>query len=165
MTNAIPSDSAYCLHYDDGMFLTANYMATEQRFFLTWNALQNRMLYTPGVLDGLAVAKRSDQTLSVESGGGFDRQGRFLLRTDGSPDLALPSGIVGPCFVHLAFPVKDQLTKQSQVKNLAALAQISASVEPPDDGLLLAEITVSAEGRIETVIDRRERARHRIAAG
>ncbi len=165
MPNAIPSDSAYCLDYGNGMLLTAEHMALEQRFFLTWNALQNRMLYTAGVLDGLAVDKKDEQTLTVASGGGFDAQGRFLLRTDGSPDLALPSGLAGSCFVHLSFPVKDQPPVMPSVKNLAASAQISASATPPDDGLLLAEITLTAQGRIETVIDRRDRARHRIAAG
>jgi len=71
MSAPIPSDIAVCIDYDDGLFLTPALMTLEQKFFLNWNALQNRMLYTAGVLEGLTVARDGD-FLRVASGAGFD---------------------------------------------------------------------------------------------
>ncbi|WP_448187952.1 hypothetical protein [Azospirillum sp. sgz301742] len=163
MSISIPADVAMCLHYYDGMFLTAQGMALEQRFFLGWLALQNRMLYTAGVLEGLEVTAAADgKSLSIASGGAFDTTGRFLVVTDGGAALSVPAGTATPCYVHLTFPANPPV--KGEQKNLAAVAQIGASETVADNGILLAQVTLNAAGTIVGIIDRREPARSRLPA-
>ncbi|UKJ73946.1 hypothetical protein [Azospirillum brasilense] len=164
MPASIPADATRCLHYGDGMFLTSALMTLEQRFLLNWNALQNRMLHTPGVLEGLAVAQGGGNCVTVGSGAGFDAMGRFLVLPGEGASLTVPGGSSAPCYVHLLFPDPVPVSEVATTMDLAASPRIGDMEEAPDNGVLLAEIRRDAAGAVAGVIDRRQPVRSRLPA-
>ncbi|ALJ34068.1 hypothetical protein D9623_01440 [Azospirillum brasilense] len=164
MPVSIPADATRCLHHGDGMFLTSGLMTLEQRFLLNWNALQNRLLYTPGVLEGLAVTHGGGNRLTVGSGAGFDAVGRFLVLPGEGASLTVPGGSSASCYIHLLFPDPAPVGKDGTTMDLAASSRIGDTDEVPDNGVLLAEIRRDAAGAVVGVIDRRQPVRSRLPA-
>ncbi|TWA69006.1 hypothetical protein FBZ82_105163 [Azospirillum brasilense] len=164
MPVSIPADITLCTHYGDGMLLTSELMTLEQRFFLNWNALQNRLLHTPGVLEGLAVTQGDGNQLSVGSGAGFDAVGRFLVLPGEGVSLTVPGGSSAPCYLHLLFPDPVPVSEFATTMNLAASPRVGDTEEAPGSGVLLAEIRRDAAGAVTGVIDRRQPVRSRLPA-
>lgn len=163
MPVSIPADATRCLHYGDGMFLTSDLMTLEQRFFLNWNALQNRLLYTPGVLEGLAVAHGGGNRLTVGCGAGFDAAGHFVVLPGDGASLTVPGGSSASCYVHLLWPDSPSVSQAGTTMDLAAAPRISEDAAP-ENGVLLAEIRRDAMGAVVEVIDRRQPVRSRLPA-
>ncbi|TWA84360.1 hypothetical protein FBZ83_105241 [Azospirillum brasilense] len=163
MPVSIPADATRCLHYGNGMFLTSDLMTLEQRFFLNWNALQNRMLYTPGVLEGLAVVHTGGDRLTVGCGAGFDAAGRFMVLPGDGAILTVPGGSSASCYVHLFWPDAPSVSRDGTTMDLAASLRIGEDAAP-ENGVLLAEIRRDSTGAVTEVIDRRQPVRSRLPA-
>ena len=164
MPVSIPADATLCVRYSEGLFLTSSLMTQEQRFFLNWNALQNRLLYTPGVLEGLAVAHGGGNSLTVGSGAGFDATGRFVVLPGDGASLTVPSDSSDPCYIHLLHPDPAPVSDDGMTTDLAASPRIGDTDSVPDNGVLLAEIRRDAAGTVVGVIDRRQPVRSRLPA-
>ncbi|WP_186072628.1 hypothetical protein [Burkholderia gladioli] len=149
----IPSTIAVRLNYQDGMFLTAQNMGTEQDYFSNWIRLQNRYLYTPGVLDGLVPTKQDD-TVQVTEGTGFDADGDFLVFPgDSNNVLPAASGLGNPYGVFLSYP--DAAPDKNSVTYDEAAVLKNAKLDDKSTGMiLLAKVTLEDNTtRIKTVED------------
>lgn len=151
MSNTIPADAAQHLNYQDGMFLTAQYMALEQNYFSTWFQLQNQYLFSPGVLNGMLVS-RQNNALVVSQGVAFDVNGNFLILPDnnGNP-VAVPPNPSNPFYVWAIYP--DISLQKTPVVNAAA--QLVAGSTAPANAVLLATVAVDSNYQITGVTDSR----------
>lgn len=159
MSMTIPADIAYRLSYTDGMFLTAELEACEQSYFARTIALQNAMLYTPGVLSGLAVSQATGNALSIEPGGGIDPSGNFLILpgSSGSP-LTVPTTAANPSLVYLVFPVAAQQSAgmAPNIVNLAGVPVLAgANAAAPANSIVLAQVALDGQGGVTGVVDMR----------
>jgi hypothetical protein len=156
-TPFIPSDVALCLSYTDGMFLTAQNMTMEQTYFWNWITWQNRFLYTPGVLSGLAVTLQGN-TLIVASGAAIDSIGEFLIFPDGSGNMMTPATGLGNTYgLYLAYPKKPVTTSQPNVVSTAAILQNGPASNDPSYGVILATVNLDPNnpGTIKGISDSR----------
>jgi len=168
MSTPIPSTLAYRLNYQDGMFLTAEQMALEQSYVLGMTALQNQLLFTPGVLTGLLVTNPSDNTLNIEAGAGFDEAGDFVVLPQGGGNvLSVPANAANPSTVYLVYPTAQQAAQNmpANTLNMAGIPQLLASAQPaPANSIVLAEISLSTAGGISAVTDKRVPVTSRLPA-
>ena len=152
----IPANTAYSVVYTDGTFLTSALMNQAQTYFVNWLQLQNQLLYTAGVLNGLVVSNPSGNSLAVSGGAGIDDLGRFVVLPDNSGALTVPTTATNPCYVGIVYPTAPQaVTGQSNVWNMAGtlvLANTKAGL--PAHSLPLAQIAM-ANGAITGVTDQR----------
>lgn len=164
-TPVIPANVAYTVVYTDGTFLTSALMNEAQTYFVNWLQLQNQLLYTPGVLNGLAVSNPSGNSLAVSGGAGFDELGHFVVLPDNSGAVTVPTTAANPCYVGIAYPATAQpVSGQTNVKNMAGSLAIADTIEGlPTHSLLLAEIAV-ANGGVTGVTDRRMPVTSRLPA-
>ena len=143
-TPKIPADVALCLSYTDGMFLTAQNMTLEASYYSNWLTWQNRFLYTPGVLSGLAVTL-TNNTLMVASGAAIDSLGDFLIFPDGSSNMMTATSVFGSTYgLYLVYPATPAATSQPGVVNTAAVLQNWTVTSPPANGVLLATVTLES---------------------
>ncbi|MGV2287311.1 hypothetical protein AAHK20_01235 [Trinickia sp. YCB016] len=143
-TPKIPADVALCLSYSDGMFLTAQNMTLEASYYSNWITWQNRFLYTPGVLSGLAVTLENN-TLVVASGAAIDSLGDFLIFPDGSGNRMTPASDRGDTYgLYLVYPAKPAPTQQPGVVNTAAVLQNGPAQNGPANGVILATVTLDS---------------------
>jgi len=71
------------VRYFDGQFLTDRDFVDEQNYHLDRRQRQNRLLRSPGILDGLEVAETSDSTgIKITPGTAVDYQGRLIILHD-----------------------------------------------------------------------------------
>lgn len=159
MTDTIPSTIAYRLKYTDGMFLTSDLMTTEQSYFVNTTALQNKMLYTPGVLSGLLVTQTGGNALSVQAGGGIDESGNFVILPDGGGNaLTVPTTSANPSLVYLVYPASPPPVADTSgyVVNTAGVPTLMASgAAAPANSIVLAEIGLDDQGNVTTITDKR----------
>lgn len=154
--NPIQADSALRLNYHDGMFLTAQNMTLEQNYFSNWIKLQNRFLYTAGVLNGLAVTLQNN-TLVVAAGAALDDSGDFLLFSATSGNMLPPNSTVGnPYGLFLSYPVSNNNPTGATVDEAAFLQSASLAL-PPSNSVPLAEVELDQDnpGVIKTITDKR----------
>ncbi|QDQ27995.1 hypothetical protein FNU76_17495 [Chitinimonas arctica] len=167
-TPVIPPTTAYTLQYQDGMFLTSGEMTLAQNYFVNWIQLQNQLLYTPGVLSGLAVTNPSGNTLDIASGAGIDSAGHLLILPDsGGHVLSVPANAANPSYVILVYPTTTQALTgmQPYTLNMAALLQLVGSLDNlPANNLVLAEISMNTTGGISAVTDKRTPVTSRLPA-
>lgn len=159
MTMNIPADIAYRLNYVDGMFLTAGLETQEQAYFVRTTALLNAMLYTPGVLSGLAVSQASGNALSIEPGGGIDASGNFLILpgSSGNP-LMVPTTAANPSVVYLVQPAPAQQVAgmQPNIANMAGVPVLApGGAAAPPNSILLAQVLLNSQGQVTGVTDSR----------
>jgi hypothetical protein len=151
MSTPIPTTAAEHLNYQTGMFLTSDYMTLEQNYFSNWFRLQNRYLYTPGVLSGMAVSQQNN-ALCVTQGVAFDANGNFLILPDiGGNPVSVPTQASNPFYVWAIYP--DTTKQSTPVVNAAAQLQAGNSVAAT--GVLLATVALDANGQITAVTDAR----------
>ncbi len=160
MSSPIPADVALRLNYQTGMFLTADYMTLEQNFVINQFRLQNRYLYTPGVLGGMLVTQEVN-TLSVSEGTGFDADGNFLILPDGGNPVTAPVG-TNPFLVYAVYPDTSKAT--TPVVNQAALLGVAAQDSLPANAISLALITLDVNGATIGVLDTRVPVTSRLPA-
>ena len=155
-TPVIPANVAYTVVYTDGTFLTSGLMNEAQNYFVNWMQLQNQLLYTPGVLNGLEVSHPGGNGLAVSGGAGFDEQGHFVVLPDNSGAVTVPTTAANPCYVGISYPVAAQpVAGQTNVQNMAGLLAVADTIEGlPKSSVLLAEIAI-ANGGVTGVTDRR----------
>lgn len=164
----IPANVAYAVQYQAGMFLTADVMNTQESYFVNWLQLQNQLLYTPGVLNGLAVSKTGPNSLSVQTGAGFDSQGDFLIlpgNDDGQP-ATIPSNPPTQDYkLYLVYPDPSKPPPvQGNVVNMASTLLVQdAGATDPDRSVVLAKISVT-EGAINSITDLRSAVTSRLPA-
>lgn len=159
MINAIPADVATHLNYQTGMFLTSDYMTLEQDYFSNWFKLQNRYLYTPGVLSGMLVTQQGN-ALAVSAGVAFDPDGNFLILTSGATPLTVPPNVKGTAQVYARYP--DAGKSSADVVDEAATLEAAATV--PAGAILLATVTLDANHAITAVTDSRVPVTSRLPA-
>ncbi|WP_211463542.1 hypothetical protein [Collimonas silvisoli] len=160
MSNEISSDVAQHLNYQTGMFLTSDYMTLEQNYFSNWFWLQNQYLFTPGVLNGMLVTQQ-DNALSVSQGVAFDAAGNFLILPGGSGNpVTVPAAPTNPFLVYAFYPDTSKAT--TPVVNAAA--QVAAAASVPDNGVVLATVTLDANNVIQKVTDSRVPVTSRLPA-
>jgi hypothetical protein len=161
----IPANVAYAVVYTDGTFLTSALMNQAQTYFINWLQLQNQLLYTPGVLNGLAVSNPSGNSLAVSGGAGFDELGNFVVLADKSGAVTVPTSAANPCYVGVFYPTMPQpVSGQPNVQNMAGVLAVADTIESlPEYSLLLAEIAI-ANGGIAGVTDRRTPVTSRLPA-
>ncbi|QAU25009.1 hypothetical protein EO087_14220 [Dyella sp. M7H15-1] len=169
-TPPIPANIAYTVKYQAGMFLTAENMTTAQNYLVNWMQLQNQMLYTPGVLNGLAVSSAGPASLAVQPGTGFDDNGCFLiLPGDSAQALALPSGATDQVYkVYLVYPDPNnpppvQGTSDTEVNMASGLQVLDDGASAPGRSVVLAQVTVKS-GVIDGVTDLRAPVASRLPA-
>lgn len=150
MSSIIKADVATHLNYQTGMFLTSDYMTLEQNYFSNWFWLQNQFLFSPGVLNGMLVSQAGN-TLAVSQGVAFDAAGHLLILPSGGTPLTLPSDASNPMLVYACYP--DTSASTANVVNEAA--QLLAAKRVPDNGVLLATVTLDAHKAIVSVTDSR----------
>ena len=152
----IPADIAYSVAYTDGTFLTSALMNQAQTYFVNWLQLQNQLLYTAGVLNGLATTHPSGNALAVSGGAGIDDLGRFVVLPDNSGALTVPGTATHPSYLCLVYPDPvPPVDGQPNVQNRAGELELAGSIEElPPHALLLAEIAI-ANGAVTRVTDRR----------
>jgi hypothetical protein len=162
MSDTIPSAAAVRLNYHDGMFLTSSLMTQEQSYFVNWFTLQNRYLYTPGVLNGLK-ASGQNKTVTVEGGVGFDVDGNFLV-FPGSSNNTLSVGSAGfsPFGVYLRYAYVA--TPGADTVDTAAVLAIGDASGGTINGVILALVTLDQDGNISSVTDRRAPVTSRLPA-
>ena len=156
-TTPIPADVALCLNYTDGMFLTAQNMTLEAAYFSNWITWQNRFLYTPGVLSGLAVTL-TNNTLVVASGAAIDSLGDFLIFPDGSSNMMTATSVYGSTYgLYLVYPTTPATTPQPGVVNTAAVLQNWTVANAPANGVMLATVNLdpSNSNIIKSITDSR----------
>ncbi|CAB5669626.1 Uncharacterised protein [Delftia tsuruhatensis] len=154
MTTPIPSDVAVRLNYHDGMFLTSALMAQGQNYFINWITLQNRNLYTAGVLSGLQLSGQN-QTLTAQPGFAIDGNGNFLVFPGSSNNtLTVGSASLNPFGVYLQYPPQNAGASTDTV-NTAAVLQTGDTTGNPNWGVILAEVHLDGSGSITSVTDRR----------
>jgi hypothetical protein len=162
MSEQLSPDIATHLNYHDGMFLTSAYMTLEQSYFTNWITLQNKYLYTPGVLQGMK--EQSDTTnanaLTVDAGVGFDEEGHFLIFPGPVAQLVVPSGTSNPFAV---FAVYNTQTLPDTVNQAAVLA-IAAPGMPPANSVLLANCGFNDNGQLLPPTDARVPVNTRLPA-
>jgi hypothetical protein len=136
MSKQIPAGIATRLNYHDGMFLTSASMGLEQSYFSNWIKLQNRMLYTSGVLQGMKVQLDAGPAaaLMVDPGAAFDDDGNFLILPGGPQRLLVPAGTPTPFAV---FAVYNAL-QQADTVDQAAVLTIAPPELPPANSVILA---------------------------
>lgn len=162
MTVTIPSDAAVRLNYHDGMFLTSALMTQEQTYFVNWFTLQNRYLYTPGVLNGLQAAGQN-KTVTVAGGVGFDVNGNFLVFPgDSNNTLTVSSSALNPFGVYLSYPYLG--TTATDTVNTAAVLTVGDTTGNTINGVILAEVSLDQNGNIASVTDRRVPVASRLPA-
>lgn len=166
----IPANVAYTLKYQAGMFLTADNMTTAQNYLVNWLQLQNQMLYTPGVLNGLAVSSAGPTSLAVQPGTGFDDNGYFLILPGNSAQaLALPAGAADQAYeVYLVYPDPNnpppvQGTSDTTVNMASSLQVLDEGASAPVRSVLLARVNVKG-GVIDGVTDMRTPVTSRLPA-
>lgn len=164
----IPANVAYAVQYQAGMFLTADVMNTQESYFVNWLQLQNQLLYTPGVLNGLVVSKTGPNSLSVQTGAGFDSQGDFLIlpgNDDGQP-ATIPSNPPTQDYkLYLVYPDPSKPPPvQGNVVNMASTLLVQdAGAKDPDRSVVLAKISMN-EGAINSITDLRTAVTSRLPA-
>lgn len=168
MSTTIPSDIAYRLSYQDGMFLTAGLETLEQSYFVRTGALLNAMLYTPGVLSGLAVSQATANSVAIAPGGGIDPSGNFLvLPGSGAVPLSVPTTSANPSLVYLVFPSAAQQAAgmQANVVNLAGVPTLAAAGSAaPDNSIVLAQVSLNEQGQVTAVTDKRVQVTSRLTS-
>ncbi|WP_186110338.1 hypothetical protein [Burkholderia gladioli] len=157
-TDKIPSDVATCLNYTDGMFLTASSMAIEQNYFSNWIRLQNRYLYTPGVLSGLLPTQQGN-TVKVDPGAGFDANGNFLVFPGDTGNVLAATRDFGDSYaIYLCYPDASTAIDKNNpdYANEAAVLKNASSTNAPDNAIKLAEVTlVAGTTTIDKIADAR----------
>ncbi|MFC5475569.1 hypothetical protein [Paraherbaspirillum soli] len=155
MSTSIPSEIARRLNYHNGMFLTAENMTVEQNYFSNWIRLQNRCLYTPGVLSGLAVTEDSSHMWWVAPGTAINANGDFLIFPGTSPGTLLtPATIPGDSYnLYVMYP-PDVTGSPDVVNQAAVLKNGPLSTSELDASVLLAEVFLT-DGRITKIENRR----------
>lgn len=144
MSNSIPPDSAQCLNYHDGMFLTAANMTIGQNYFSNWITLQNQYLYTPGVLGGLSVTLSSN-TLIVAGGTAIDSNGDFLIFPgDSGNQMPATTGCGNPYGLFLVYPPTVQST-QDIVNQAAVLQNVNLQFALPTNAVQLATVHLQSD--------------------
>jgi hypothetical protein len=161
----IPANVAYAVVYTDGTFLTSALMNQAQTYLVNWLQLQNQLLYTPGVLNGLAVSNPSGNNLAVSGGAGFDELGNFVVLPDKSGAVTVPTSAANPCYVGIFYPTTVQsVSGQPNVQNMAGVLAVADTIEGlPQYSLLLAEIAIT-NGGVSGVTDRRTPVTSRLPA-
>lgn len=164
-TPVISANVAYTVAYTDGTFLTSALMNEAQAYFVNWLQLQNQLLYTPGVLNGLEVSNPGGNSLAVSGGAGFDELGHFVVLPDSSGAVTVPTTAANPCYVGIFYPTTVQpVSGQTNVQNMAGMLAVADTIEGlPQYSLLLAEIAI-ANGGITGVTDRRKPVTSRLPA-
>jgi hypothetical protein len=164
-TPVIAANVAYTVVYTDGTFLTSALMNEAQSYFVNWMQLQNQLLYTPGVLNGLLVSNPSGNSLAVSGGAGFDDLGHFVVLPDNSGAATVPTTAANPCYVGISFPTTAQpVSGQTNVQNMAGVLTVADTLGGlPAHSLLLAEIAM-ANGGITGVTDQRMPVTSRLPA-
>jgi hypothetical protein len=164
-TPAIAANVAYTVVYTDGTFLTSALMNEAQSYFVNWMQLQNQLLYTPGVLNGLVVSNPSGNSLAVSGGAGFDDLGHFVVLPDNSGAATVPTTAANPCYVGISFPTTAQpVSGQTNVQNMAGVLTVADTLGGlPSHSLLLAEVAM-ANGGITGVTDQRMPVTSRLPA-
>jgi hypothetical protein len=152
----IAADVAYGVVYTDGAFLTSAMMNQAQTYFVNWLKLQNQLLYTAGVLNGLVVSHPGGNSLAVSGGAGIDEQGCFVVLPDNSGAVTVPSTPAKTWFLGIAYPSPPPPGGgQPNVVNTAGVLAFANTKEGlPLHSLLLAEIAM-ANGVVTGVTDRR----------
>lgn len=164
----IPANVAYAVQYTGGMFLTADLMNTQESYFVNWLQLQNQLLYTPGVLNGLAVSKTGPNSLAVQTGAGFDSYGHFLIlpgNDDGQPATIPPNPPNQDYRLYLVYPdPSSPVVVEGNVINMASTLVVQdAGKADPDRSVVLAKISVK-DGAISDVADLRNPVNSRLPA-
>jgi hypothetical protein len=78
------------LSFSNGRLLDAADLRLEQHYHILVRRLLNRGLFTPGVVNGLEVAKKDTRTVTVQSGLALDPAGRELFSGD-AVDVPVPN--------------------------------------------------------------------------
>lgn len=164
----IPANVAYAVQYTGGMFLTADLMTTQENYFVNWLQLQNQLLYTSGVLNGLFVKKTGPNSVAVQTGAGFDSYGHFLIlpgNDDGQPATIPPNPTNQDYRIYLVYPDPgNPVVVESNVINMASTLVVQdAGKADPDQSVVLAKITVT-DGAISDVTDLRNPVNSRLPA-
>ena len=149
----IPASGATRLNYHDGMFLTSQLMTTEQNYFLTQLALQNQLLYTPGVLDGLEPSLQNNN-VQVTSGVGLTADGNLCMLSDANNVISVPGSLTTPCYVYLEYPIPVQSQTKDTVNMMATLTVTDTPLSG-NNNIKIADVTHS-NGTISKVTDVRE---------
>ena len=154
MISEITADSAKRLNFHDGMFLNSALMTIEQQYFIAMNQLQNQMLYTPGVLQGMKPAKQNNN-VTITSGGGVDSKGHFLVFSgNGSNVVSIPANTISPCAIYAVYPDTGN-EGNVDVINMAAQMQVGDIGSPPQNSIILALVSHD-DGVVTDVVDKRE---------
>ena len=159
MSLDITSDSAKRLNYHDGMFLTSALMNTEQSYFLTLTQLQNKMCYTPGVLEGMDPVQQNNN-VQVSSGCGIDENGHFLIFPGGP--IAITSSNTSPCAVYAVYPQASDMGN-ADVINMAATLKVGDVGSALTDSVIIAQVS-HTNGSITDVIDKRQAVTSKLPA-
>jgi hypothetical protein len=134
--------------YSNGMLLSAQTLTMEQDYVKNRAALQNKALYTKGIIDGLEVKKKSDTEVTVDAGCAFDADGNLLVWTDSAHTHALSDAKVTLRYVCLKMPDSD--TSQNDTVDDTAQVTIVESVTLVV-GVSIATIVLDGSGKISNI--------------
>lgn len=162
IADSFSSTVAERLNYQTNMFLTSAYMSLEQSYFINWFCLQNKYLFTPGVLSGMYVTQNGN-ALAVTPGVGFDPLGNFLIQATTAAPVSIPTNPSNPFFVYAFYPSTSGAT--TDVVNTAAqLSTASTLATIPANGIALASVSLDNTNSITAVTDIRPHVTSRLPA-
>ena len=150
-------DALARMQYKPGMYLTADDLSMEQRYFQHKVASIYKLLFEPGIVGGadcLAVTIREGDATSIEvsAGNAIDRDGALLEFGGTSVPLAVTEQLApipnpeleNSCYVYIAYCATEVGTSR-----IADDVQFIFSRETRTDGVLLAKLTLDGDRIVE----------------
>jgi len=146
------------LHYFDHQFLVQADFSDEQQYHLDMRRRLNRLLYTFGIAEGLAVAKSANKTVTVRPGVALDRLGQELIvETDQVVDLSNATQFPANATVFITIAYQEQESDPTTATGVSGNTRITeqpriqaVTTTPPTDGsvIRLARLTLDASANV-----------------
>jgi hypothetical protein len=112
------------VRYFDYQFLTAKDFTDEQNYHIQMRELQNKYMFSPGIVDGLTVRIGSDQrSLTVGPGMAIDEQGRAIIVSEPLTHPFPPN--TRPDYVYLTLTTSEQKDERGQTVRIVQGPQVT----------------------------------------
>ncbi len=147
------------INYFDRQFLRAAEFSTQQNYHVDRQRRHARLLHTPGVAEGLAISGNiGDATVTIQPGTALDDQGRLIVLSTQQTYPLRAAAAAGNVSIYLAYaenadtPSTDPgiTGTATRITESGVLSQVPPDSQPPD-GVLLALLTLDANGKLGTL--------------
>jgi hypothetical protein len=138
-------------NYYDGQLLLKDDFLAEQRYHLEFRQRHNRKMHGWGVVEGLEVLPRSDDSIKISSGYAIDDSGQdILLNKAENLDLSEfgPNDVVK---IKLAYDEEPKGEGVRDINRIACYALITASLgEEASQSIRLANVKLDGQGKVRS---------------